>query len=218
MLCACVFQRERWLRYDEAVREQKELASGLGRDGVKLTGLQALAAEQKRSEVLAVPQTNPLIRGPNADAHMLLTLQGIKTPELDEALLILPFEYACRLMPYLNRQIAAGVAVELCVHALLFLLSAHHRQLVSNQVMLDTLRESRDHVRSQLQGLKQHIGFNLAALRFVERQAKEQSAQFHFGDKDDAATMDSLSAAPVSLDPNAASKVKEPKAKRVKKF
>jgi len=195
--------RERWLRYDEAVREQKEAAAGL-RDGEKLTGLQLIAAQQKSSEPLAVPQANPLLRGPNADAHVLNCLQSIKTPELDEALLVLPFDYACRLLPYLNRAVQAGVSVELCVHALLFLLSAHHRQLVSNQVMLDTLRTSRDQVRSRLTGIKRTIGFNMAAVAFLARAQQEQQSMFRFGDKDSAAAQRPVSAAaaqpPVQLD------------------
>ena len=167
------------------MREQKELASGI-QDGVRLTGLAAVAAEQKRSEApIPRPQANPLIRG-DADAHMLHALQAIKTPELDEALLTLPFDYACRLLPYLNRAIASGGAgvagaTELCIHTLLFLLSAHHKQLVSNQIMIDTLRDSRDGVRRALAGLKGALGFNMAALQFLERQAREQTEMFRFG-------------------------------------
>lgn len=177
-------QRERWQRYHEAVAEQA--AGGASSSGQKLTGLQAIAAEMAAKTAKApvpVPPPNPLIRGGDADAHVVSTLLSIKTPELDEALLVLPFDYVCRLVAYLNRTIAAGLSVEPCVHTLLFLLSAHHKQLIANQTMLDTLRESRSHVRQQLQAMKQRIGFNMAAMKFLERQAKETQGQFHFGEK-----------------------------------
>lgn len=108
---------------------------------------------------------------------------------------MLPFDFACRLLPYLNRSVSAGAAVELCTHALLFLLQAHHKQLVSNQVMLDTLRDSRDTVRRQLRAIKHSVGFNLAALAFVGRQAKDQQAQWTFGEKEAAKDDDAAAAA-----------------------
>jgi hypothetical protein len=55
-----------------------------------------------------------------------VVLSNIRTPELDEALLVLPFEFAIKLIHYLDRFISKGLIVELATHALLFLLKAHH--------------------------------------------------------------------------------------------
>ena len=183
-------ERDRWNRYHEAVAAQQ---AGLNKSGIdpatgeKLTGIAAIAAEvadDESKKPIPVPPPNPLMRG-EPDAHVLHSLLSIKTPELDESLLVLPFEYACKLMAFLNRNIESGIAVESCVHALLFLLSAHHKQLIANQTMLDTLRHSRQRVREQLQTMKQRIGFNIAAMKFIQRQEKETSGQFYFGQKDE---------------------------------
>lgn len=137
---------------------------------------------------MPVPQTNPLIRGPDADAHVLHTLMSIKAPEIDEALLVLPFDFACRLIPYLNRHVANGTQVESCVHALLFLLSTHAKQLISQQSLLSTIRDSRQLVRFELTKMKTTIGFNVAAMKFIQRNAEEKKGEFYFGEKNNKTT------------------------------
>ncbi len=78
------------------------------------------------SESVPLPPPNPLLRAADADGHVQVVLSNIRTPELDEALLVLPFEFAIKLIHYLDRFITKGVIVELATHALLFLLKAHH--------------------------------------------------------------------------------------------
>lgn len=52
-------------------------------------------------------------------------LQMIKTPELEQALLVLPFSQVESLANFLVRLLAAGLEVELCARCAVFLLRVH---------------------------------------------------------------------------------------------
>lgn len=49
----------------------------------------------------------------------------IKTPELEQALLVLPFSQVESLANFLVRLLAAGLEVELCARCAVFLLKVH---------------------------------------------------------------------------------------------
>lgn len=51
--------------------------------------------------------------------------QMIKTPELEQALLVLPFSQVESLANFLVRLLAAGLEVELCARCAVFLLRVH---------------------------------------------------------------------------------------------
>lgn len=51
--------------------------------------------------------------------------QMIKAPELEQALLVLPFSQVETLAKFLVRLLAAGLEVELCARCAVFLLRVH---------------------------------------------------------------------------------------------
>jgi len=61
-----------------------------------------------------------------------------------------------------------------------FLLKIHHHQIAANHIMRTTLIPLRKHLRAALLRQKQTMDYNLAALQFIQRQAKAQrTAQFY---------------------------------------
>lgn len=58
-------------------------------------------------------------------ASLADTRQMIKTPELEQALLVLPFSQVESLANFLVRLLAAGLEVELCARCAVFLLRVH---------------------------------------------------------------------------------------------
>ena len=65
--------------------------------------------------------------------------------------------------------------VELCCRAASLLLRLHHSQLVATPSARQTLLDLHKHLRRAMQGLKDTLGFNIAALRHLMRSAKEAS-------------------------------------------
>lgn len=58
-------------------------------------------------------------------ASLTNSRQMIKTPELEQALLVLPFSQVESLANFLVRLLAAGLEVELCARCAVFLLRVH---------------------------------------------------------------------------------------------
>lgn len=68
-----------------------------------------------------------------------------------------------------------------------FLLKTHHHQIVANRVMRTALIPLRRSLREGLRRQKETIGYNLAALRFVQRQ-NDARRTAEFFEKDEALT------------------------------
>ena len=60
--------------------------------------------------------------------------------------------------------------MSLAARILFFLMRTHHTQIVANRVMRTTLVHLRSHVKDVLGKQKTQIGFNLAALRYLQQQ------------------------------------------------
>ena len=56
----------------------------------------------------------------------------------------------------------------------------HHHQIVTNRVMRTTLIPLRKHLRDALRKQKETMGYNLAALQYIQRQNEAQrTAKFY---------------------------------------
>ena len=66
-----------------------------------------------------------------------------------------------------------------------FLLKTHHHQIVANRVMRTALIPLRRNLREGLRRQKDTIGYNLAALRFIQRQTDaKRTAEFYEEEED----------------------------------
>ncbi len=78
----------------------------------------------------------------------------IRTTDLEEALLILPFDYVIKMLNFLDVFIQKGWDIELCVRSLLFLLRTHQSQIVANQALLELVHSLRANARLRLRQQK----------------------------------------------------------------
>lgn len=109
--------------------------------------------------------------------YVLDVLRKIRSSELDEALIVLPFSVATEMLKLLNHWLQRGWEVELSCRCLSFILRIHHNQIVANQVLVPVINSLREHAKSQVHDLRDTIGFNLAGLRFIqsEMEAKQET-------------------------------------------
>jgi U3 small nucleolar RNA-associated protein 12 len=115
----------------------------------ELTGKTAEA--KKKPTALPV---NPFLVGKTPDDHVLKALTSIRSTELEESLMVLPFEYVAKLLRFLDTFIEKAIETELCVKCLLFMVSTHQNQIISNQVMVGSLTSLRKNTRRRLRILK----------------------------------------------------------------
>ena len=123
---------------------------------------------------------NPLMLGKSADQFMLKMLKTVRSTDLEEALMVLPFEHVTKLLRFLDSFIRKGWEIELSVRCLLFLLRVHQAQIVANQALLERVHSLRAHTRSRLRQQKDEFGFNLAAMRFLQQGVEADASAFFF--------------------------------------
>ncbi|OAA64313.1 small nucleolar ribonucleoprotein complex subunit [Niveomyces insectorum RCEF 264] len=123
----------------------------------------------------------------SAEQHVLGVLQAIPAAALHDALLVLPFAQVPALFTFLDRFAAQAMNMPLTCRVLFFLLKTHHRQIVANRTMRAMLDKLRAHLRAALQGQKDEMGHNLAALRVVGQQVREQGEKTYVDETWEAA-------------------------------
>lgn len=130
---------------------------------------------------LAPPARNPVIAhtfGPGEDydvhSYVLKITSKILPAQLDDALLILPFDAVIQLMIHLDYWAGKEWNITLVARILFFLLRNYHGQIVSNRIMRTMLQSLRKHLRASLQRQKMTIGYNLAGLQFVKSRLIEK--------------------------------------------
>lgn len=103
-------------------------------------------------------------------------LSALQAADLEQALLVLPFTEALRLLSYLCHWLKRGLQTELCCRVSTLLVRLHHPQLVATPSARPTLIQLQTLLRQRVQGLKDTMGFNLAALQHLKRSVKERQA------------------------------------------
>eukprot|EP00903_Cladosiphon_okamuranus_P011942 g11216.t1 len=133
------------------------------------------AAKAKRKGDPAPParRPNPVLLNLSPLRYVLRTLQMIKTPELEQALLVLPFSQVESLANFLVKLLAAGLEVELCARCTVFLLRVHQARIVSTGSMVVVLDALRTNLRRQLEASRDVVGRNMAGLRILGRLADQ---------------------------------------------
>lgn len=139
------------------------------------------ADELKASGRKQVPSNNPvLIAYGNISPvrYVLEVLKKIRSSELDEALIVLPFSVVSDMMTLINHWLQSGWEVELSCRCLSFLLRIHHNQIVVNKVLVPVIDSLREHAKARVHQLRDNIGFNLAGLHFIQNEMEAKQETF----------------------------------------
>lgn len=138
--------------------------------------VRAWELQKRANPKLAPPQRNPLFLALNnisAERHVLNTLQKIPAAQLHDALLVLPFSSLPSLFTFISIWVQREWNVTLTCRVLFFMLKTHQRQIVASRELKGVLEGMRSDLRSMLGGMKDLIGFNVAAVRFVGERIEE---------------------------------------------
>lgn len=136
----------------------------------------------------AAPEPHPLMVAFNADTpekYVLTVIKKVKSSELEEALLVLPFRYVIDLLKLLDCFITRAWDVELNCRCLFFLLRVHHGQITTSQELLPVIDRLRQITVEKVSALRDQIGFNLAALQFTQRDIEQSEETVFFMDATD---------------------------------
>ena len=117
--------------------------------------------------------SNPLLLGMEPLGYLLYSLKNIKTSELEQALLVLPFHAVVRLIRLMTQLCERGTDVELVAKCILFLFRAHQPRIMTTQILTVEISKIALLLRRNLAACRQLVGMNLAALRFSIRHSEE---------------------------------------------
>ncbi|XP_052492648.1 WD repeat-containing protein 3 isoform X2 [Budorcas taxicolor] len=115
-------------------------------------------------------------------AYVLEIFKGIKSSELEESLLVLPFAYVPDILRLFNEFIQQGSDIELLCRCLFFLLRIHFGQITSNQMLVPVIEKLKETTISKVRQVRDVIGFNMAGLDYLKRECEAKSEVMFFAD------------------------------------
>ncbi|EPY81455.1 WD repeat domain 3 [Camelus ferus] len=115
-------------------------------------------------------------------AYVLEIFKGIRSSELEEALLVLPFSYVPDVLKLFNEFIQLGSDIELLCRCLFFLLRIHFGQITSNQMLVPVIEKLKETTISKVSQVRDVIGFNMAGLDYLKRECEAKSEVMFFAD------------------------------------
>ncbi|KAF8592773.1 WD40 repeat-like protein [Ramaria rubella] len=170
---------QRGVRQDGDATEGEATAVGKQTTETLLAGeriMEALdLADAERAQPADVPR-NPVLAALNQgpEEYVLQVVEKVSSTALHDALLVLPFGKVLSLMVYLNEWTQRGWNIALVSRLLFFLLQTHYNQIVTNRAMRGALFPLRKHLRAALRRQQEVIGYNLAALQFIDRREESR--------------------------------------------
>ncbi|XP_034996657.1 WD repeat-containing protein 3 isoform X1 [Zootoca vivipara] len=118
-------------------------------------------------------------------AYVLDVLKKVKSSELEESLLVLPFSYVPDLLELFNQHLQLGSEVELLCRALLFLLRIHFGRITTNQLLVNVMENLKKTTISKVSQVRDVLGFNMAGLQFLKKEIEAKDEVTFFADATD---------------------------------
>ncbi|KXJ05484.1 WD repeat-containing protein 3, partial [Exaiptasia diaphana] len=91
--------------------------------------------------------------------YVLHVLKRIRSSELEEALVVLPFDYVCDFLRLVDNWIKANWEIELVCRCLFFLMRIHHNQITSTSRLLSVVDSIRQNTKQHIHELKVNKNF-----------------------------------------------------------
>ena len=136
--------------------------------------IEALEICTQYREHLAGGETSlppPQFNNKDETAFILSTLSSVPSQYLDSVLYLIPYHYALELFRILEKVLDNGQEIELVARTINILLKVHENALISstfgNQHWVQALFRVKDKLKSRTKDLRDTIGRNIAATKFI---------------------------------------------------
>ncbi|KAM6934996.1 WD repeat-containing protein 3 [Xenentodon cancila] len=140
---------------------------------------------ERADKELPPPKPNPILvafGNISPSRYVLDVIKKVRSSELEVSLLVLPFPYVPELLKLFSGYIQQGLDVELVCRCLFFLLKIHFGQITSNQMLLSVIDELRTNTLSKVCQIRDVMGFNSAALQFLQREIESKEDVMFFAE------------------------------------
>ena len=149
-----------------------------------IEGIELVLHERERESAIVFNKNNkkqnkknPLLLGMSPLKYALRVLRSIRSSEMEQALLVLPFHLVEKLLEILRDLVRESLDPELTARVVIFLLRLHHSAITASRALRPTLRELCTDVQKSLSLNRDRIGFNIAGLKMIKRNAEEDALE-----------------------------------------
>lgn len=118
----------------------------------------------------------------SSSEYVLDVVKKVRSSELEESLLVLPFSYVPDLLTLFRDYILRSLEVELICRCLFFLLRIHFGQITSNQMLLGVMEDLKNCTISRVSEVRDVMGVNMAGLQFLKREIEAKEEVLFFAD------------------------------------
>ncbi|XP_026753064.3 WD repeat-containing protein 3 [Galleria mellonella] len=108
------------------------------------------------------------------------TIKRIRSTDLEEALLLLPFNTACEIIRLLPKLLDRGDHAEMFCRLAIFLLRVHHAPIIANQALFKHMIQIQAKANMRLNELRDMVGCNVHALQWARREAEARGQESTF--------------------------------------
>ncbi|KAK6631604.1 hypothetical protein RUM44_006133 [Polyplax serrata] len=136
----------------------------------------------KKAKKPEVPLLMVAYKTTNIEDFMIEILSKIRSSDLEEVLLLLPFSSVCEMLEMFPALFKQGKSIELIISVFMFLIKIHHGPIVSNRNLLPTIRKVKKLAFKQLNALRDTVGFNLYGLQYLQRSIEQKQGITLFRD------------------------------------
>ncbi|XP_044759709.1 WD repeat-containing protein 3 [Coccinella septempunctata] len=129
-----------------------------------------LALEECRGN--AKPPLPPLMMAyqvETIDDYLMKVIKSIRPSDLEQALLLLPFEAVCRIMKYCPMLLEKEHDFDAIMTIFSFLLRVHHSTILQTEDLFETMEKFSEISFVKSKELKDLIGNNLCTLKYIQR-------------------------------------------------
>jgi len=114
------------------------------------------------------------------------TIQRIRSSDLEEALIILPFKSVCEIIQMLPSLLQRKDSCELMCKLTIFLIRVHHAAIVASHDLLNDIVTIQNLIMARMTEFRDMVGYNLHALQWHQREYEltEKEALFKDATKD----------------------------------
>jgi U3 small nucleolar RNA-associated protein 12 len=133
----------------------------------------------------ALPEKNSLLEalgGISPERHVLSIIERIRSSDLDEALIVLPYSKCIILLEVISTWARLEWNVALTSRILYFIVKTYHNQIVTNRsgvsgkmTMRSLLANIHRDMRSAIQRQRDLVGYNVAAMKFMKRMWEQEN-------------------------------------------
>lgn len=134
---------------------------------------------------LIIPAMPPLMMAYQCQTpeHYMAKMIGlIKSSEIEQTLLVLPFDVTVHLLEIIRLLLEKRLSVEVICRIFFFIVEVNFGPLSSAKELRPMLQDLRSLAKDRLQEVKDTIGFNMAALRYTLQQKDEKQKAIELQD------------------------------------